>query len=118
MIKHLYDDADEIHSYAPTPSVAKNVVYTSDLEQATLKEKEREIPFLIKVMNHAIRENRDLVHALAGRLEKVANQTQLHETEDPKPDCYTLMGAELKELIIQVRTNNQYVSSMLEGLEI
>ena len=87
-------------------------------EQAILKEKEREIPFLIKVMSQAIRENNDLVHALEGRLEKVANQTQVTEPEDPKPDCFTLMGAELKELIMQTRTTNQRIASMLEGLEI
>jgi hypothetical protein len=55
---------------------------------------------------------------LEERLKKVANQAQVYEPEDPKPDCYTLMGSELKELIVQIRTNNQYISSMLEGLEI
>jgi hypothetical protein len=87
-------------------------------ELASLKEKEREIPFLIKVLSHAVRENKALIDALEERLKKVANQAQVYEPEDPKPDCYTLMGSELKDLVIQMRTNNQYISSMLEGLEI
>lgn len=116
MIKHPHDD--EIYNYAPTPSFTKNVVYTSDLGQATLKEKEYEIPYLIRAMSCSVRENTALIHTLAGRLEKVTNQTPVNETEDPKPNHYTLMGTELRELIIQVKTNNQYIASILEGLEI
>lgn len=102
-----------MNQYSDTQSISKG-----KREESTLKEKEREIPLLLKVMSYTVQENSSIIKTLQERLMCVSRPIQFPEMEDPRPECFTSMGAEFKGILIQLRTNNQLLSCMLEGLEI